>query len=229
MVTQQLSGLAVRLCWHHPTQGCLEAEAFMAAAEEIGIVRPLCEQVIQAACRQLKQWRQLPAGSNLRLHLSLSVLEMTSPQLVSHWQDSLRAAQLPASAFQLEFNESVLVNNDPITTAVLQQLKALGVGLCVNDFARGHSSLSRLHQLAVDTLKIDRDFVKELDLAQDSSMVKTIVSLGHSADMTVIAEGIETETQMQTLMALGCRLGQGSWLSAALPAIAIDNLLAASD
>ncbi|WP_121969572.1 EAL domain-containing protein [Leptolyngbya sp. BC1307] len=229
MGTRQISGLAVRLCWHHPTQGCLEAEEFMAAAEEIGIVRPLCEQVIHTACQQLKQWRQLPAGSNLRVHLSLSVLEMTSPQMVSHWQDSLRAAQLSASAFQLEFNESVLVNSDPITTAVLQQLKALSVGLCVNDFARGNSSLSRLHQLAVDTLKIDREFVKELDLGQSSSMVKTIVCLGRSANMTVIAEGVETETQMQTLIALGCRLGQGPWLSEALPAIAIDHLLSVPD
>ncbi len=229
MVTRQLSGLAVRLRWHHPTQGCLKAEEFMAAAEEIGIVRPLCEQVIHTACQQLKQWRQLPAGSDLRVHLSLSVLEMTSPHLVSYWQDSLRAAQLPASAFQLEFNESVLVNSDPMTTAVLQQLKALSIGLCVNDFARGNSSLSRLHQLAVDTLKIDREFVKELDLAQGSSMVKTIVCLGRNANMTVIAEGVETEAQMQTLIALGCRLGQGPWLSEALPAIAIDHLLSVPD
>ncbi len=229
LVTRQLSGLAVRLRWHHPTQGCLEAEDFMAAAEEIGIVRPLCEQIIQTVCQQLKQWRQQPDRAHLRVYFSLSALPMTFPEMISQWRGGLNAAKLPASAFQLEFNESVLIHSDPMVTGVLQQLKALGFGICVDDFARGHSSLSQLHQLAVDTLKIDRYFVQELDLHQGVSLAKTIICLGQSADMTVIATGIETEAQLQTLVALGCRLGQGPWLSEALPAIAIDNLLSISD
>ncbi len=229
LTSRRLLGLKAHLRWQHPTRGCLESKDFMAIAEEMGIVCPLCARIIQTACQQLKKWRQQPAGADLSLHLGFSLLQLTSAQFIPQWQANLKEAELSAAAFQLEIDESILLSSDPAITAVLQQLKAMGFGFGVAHFARGHSSLSRLHQLAFDMLKIDRAFVAGLDRTEGRDMVKTIIDLGRSADMTVVAEGIETETQLRSLTALGCRLGQGGWLSEALTAIAVDRRLAVSD
>ncbi len=239
-----LSGFEVLIRWHHPTRGCLDAEDFIAIAEELGIVRQLCSQVIQSACQQLKAWRAHPAYADLCLHINLSLLQLTSPQLVSQWRTYLAKYDLPATAFQLEIEEQILLSDDAILTQVLHQLKAVGLRLCVDDFGCGHSSLSRLHQLEISTLKIDRSFIKELTCADVSdpvnpqpespaqaltigaAIIKTILDLGNSAGMSVIAEGIETSEQLAALVALGCRFGQGFWLSEALSVAAIDRHLA---
>jgi diguanylate cyclase (GGDEF)-like protein len=224
-VTQQLTSFEVLLRWHHPTRGCLEAEAFIAIAEEIGIVRQLGDYIIQTACAQLKQWRQRSGSEQLALHINLSSLQIRDAKLFPYWQTMLSQYQLPASAFQIEIDEQILLSSDPTITAELRQLKALGFGLCVDDFGRGHSSLSRLHQLEVDALKIDRAFIQALATPGGSDIVKTIVDLGRSANMRVIAEGIETAEHLQFLMALGCEFGQGYWLSAARSATATDQAL----
>ncbi|MEL7349854.1 MAG: EAL domain-containing protein [Cyanobacteria bacterium J06560_5] len=235
---QQLSGFEVLLRWHHPTRGCLDASEFIAIAEEIGIVRQLCTQVIQSACEQLSSWRQAIAASpgpkksvlnqqSLSLHINLSLLQLSYPLLIPTWKSNLEKFQLPATAFTLEIDEKVLISNNPSITSVLHQLKTMGFGLCVDDFGRGHSSLSRLHQLAISTLKIDRAFVKELTPDGNSSsidIIKTILDLGRSAEIAVIAEGIETIAQLETLMQLGCQLGQGFWLSKALHAKDIEQM-----
>ena len=222
--TQTLTGFEVLLRWHHPVRGRLSADDFIEVAEEIGIVRQLCAEVIQTGCEQMKKWRSHPDYRGLSLHVNLSLLQMRCPQLVSLWQAGLQMHQIEASAFQLEINERILLSSDPIITRVLQQLKAEGFGLCMDDFGRGHASLSRLHQLAASTLKIDRAFVEELDAPGGQDIIKTIVDLGDSANITIIAEGIETAQQLQQIIALGCKLGQGFWLSQALSAAAVDRV-----
>ncbi|MGC1309466.1 MAG: sensor domain-containing phosphodiesterase [Phormidesmis sp.] len=224
---QQLVGFEVLIRWHHPTRGRLDAAEFIDIAEEIGIIRQLCNQMTRTACAQLKKWRSHPSWSTLSLHINLSLLQIQSSQLVTQWQTNLDKHQLSAAAFQLEIDEQVLLSSDPSITTVLQQLKTLGFGLCVDDFGRGHSSLSRLHQLEVSTLKIDRAFIEELTTPGRSDIVKTIVDLGSSANIAVIAEGIETAAQLETLLSLGCRLGQGFWLSEPLSASTIDEMLSA--
>lgn len=223
--TQSISGFEVLLRWHHPTRGRLSADVFIEVAEEIGIVRQLCAQVIQTACKQLKAWRSHAGYETLSFHVNLSLLQLRCPQLVSRWQSGLQTHQVRSSAFQLEIDEQILLSSDPSLTAVLQQLKSEGFGLCVNDFGRGHSSLSRLHQLEVSTLKIDRAFIEEIDTPTGRDIIKTIVDLGHSADITVVAEGIETAQQLQSMIALGCTFCQGFWLSEALCAEAIDRAI----
>lgn len=226
--TQTISGFEVLLRWHHPNRGRLSADTFIEVAEEIGIVRQLCTQVIQTACQQLKVWRSHPGYKTLSFHVNLSLLQLRCPQLVSLWQSGLQAHQVPSSAFQLEIDERILLSSDPSLMAVLQQLKSDGFGLCVDDFGRGHSSLSRLHQLEVSTLKIDRAFIEELDAPGGRDIIKTIVDLGHSADIKVVAEGIETAEQLQSMMALGCTFCQGFWLSEALRADDIDRAITAA-
>ena len=157
--------------------------------------------------------------------MNLSLLQLRCPQVVAIWQNGLQTHQVSSSAFQLEIDERILLSSDPSLTTVLQQLKAEGFGLCVDDFGRGHSSLSRLHQLEVSTLKIDRAFVREIAAPGGQDIVKTIVDLGHSAGIAVIAEGIETDQQLQAVKALGCNLCQGFWLSEALSADDVERAL----
>ncbi|MEL6902085.1 MAG: EAL domain-containing protein [Cyanobacteria bacterium J06606_4] len=239
--TRQLYGLETLLRWHHPTKGYLPARDFITIAEDIGIIRQICSRTIQLTCEQLVNWRKIqqengslqpadqpssPDQLPLKIHINLSLTQIRYPQLIVQWQAALKKYQLPASAFQLEIAESVLISGEPVITDTLQKLKQLGFGLCVDDFGRGHSSLSRLRQLEVDMLKIDRSFVNELNHEEGVDIVKTIVAFGQSAGMEVIAEGIETAEQMNQLTALGCQRGQGLWLADALPSAEIDALVA---
>lgn len=221
----QISGFEVLLRWHHPDRGCLDAGDFFAIADEIGIIRQLCGRTIDTVCQQLQQWRSRLSNAHLRMHLNLSSLQIQDPQLVAHWKRALSDYDLPSASFFLEIEEQALLSSNSATMSTLQQLRALGLGLCVDDFGQGHSSLSRLHQLAVRSLKIDRAFVKDVVRPSGTEIVKTIVDLGRSASMSVVAEGIETQAQLDTLVALGCSFGQGFLLSEPLSAIAIDALL----
>ncbi|MGB3293985.1 MAG: EAL domain-containing protein [Phormidesmis sp.] len=227
LLAQRVIGFEVLIRWCHPRQGFLDAGEFIAIAEEIGVIQQLCKWMIQTACQQLQKWRQYPKLSGLSMHVNLSLLQVRNPQLVSLWQSSLHEHELPASAFQMEIDEEVLLSSDPTVATTLQQLKAAGFGLCVDDFGQGYSSLSRLHQLAVNMLKIDRAFVRELTRPSGVDIVKTIIDLGHSTNMAVIAEGIETADQLKAVIALGCRFGQGFWLSEARAATAVEQGLAA--
>jgi diguanylate cyclase (GGDEF)-like protein len=205
----QLVGFEVLLRWHHPERGCLQAEEFVEIAEEIGIMRQLCQQTIRTACQQLKAWRSHPNCHELSIHLNVSLLQIMDSALLPQWQAELNRCQLPPSACQLEIEEQVLLSSDPMVMTALQNIKDLGMGLCVDDFGRGHSSLSRLHQLNVSALKIDRAFIEELTSADGVDIVKTIIDLGRSANMAVIAEGVETPAQLETLIQLGCPFAQG--------------------
>ncbi|MGB3299334.1 MAG: EAL domain-containing protein [Phormidesmis sp.] len=223
----QLSGFEALLRWHHPERGCLKAEEFIAIAEEIGIIRQLSEQMIHTACSQLKDWRSHPSCSEVSMHLNLSLVQIMCIELLPHWEMAIAKHQLPPSAIHIEIKEQVLLSSDPTIMTVLQHLKKLGVGLCVDDFGQGHSSLSRLHQLNISALKIDRTFVKELTAADGADIIKTIIDLGKSAQMKVIAEGIETAAQMALLLKLGCPLGQGFWLAEPLSATEVEQGLLA--
>ncbi|MGB3572404.1 MAG: EAL domain-containing protein [Phormidesmis sp.] len=220
--SQQLYGFEMLLRWQHPIRGYIPADDFIESAEEIGIMQQLCAHIIESACRHLAQWRSHPAWANISLHVNLSLSQIRYSALIVQWKTALQKYDLPAAAFQLEFAEQTLLSSDPSVTTVLKQLKSMGFRLCIDDFGRGQSSLSRLHQLAVNTLKVDRTFVQTLSHspelnAQGLNIAKTIVDFGRSANIAVIAEGVETATQMAALLSFGCHQAQGFWLSEALP------------
>ena len=223
----QLSGFEGLLRWHHPERGCLKAEEFIMIAEEIGIIRQLGQQTLHTACQKLKQWRSHPAYPELLLHLNLSLPQMMYMELLPQWQKAITEHHLPPSAVQIEIKEQVLLSSDLTIMTALQSLRELGIGLCVDDFGQGHSSLSRLHQLNISTLKIDRTFVKDLASADGADIVKTIIDLGRSTQIRVIAEGIETPHQMALLLKLRCPLGQGFWLAEPMSATDVDRCLLA--
>jgi len=217
-----LMGFEVLLRWHHPDRGLLDAQCFINAIKDIGIIRQICEQTIHSACQNLSTWRDRFNRPDLKLHLNLSLIELQCPRLLSHWQSALSKHPLPAQSYRIEINEQLLLSGDPTVYEALQQLNALGLDFCIDDFGRGHSSLSRLHQLSISALKIDRTFIEKLSEPSSRDIVKTILDLGRSADMNVIAEGIETTEQLETLRRLGCQMGQGFWLSKPMSAQAIE-------
>ncbi len=217
--TPQLAGLEGLLRWKHPRKGWVCAKEFIRVAEEIDVIRQLSPILIDQACQQTKAATRSPrSDKDFKLHFNLSAAQLRSPQIVSQWQSALKKHQLPASAFQLEFDELLLLSKEAAITSNLNAIKELGFGLCVDGFGKGQSSLSRLHQLKVDALKIDLAFVKDLSHSQNLNLVKTISDFGRSANMTVIASGVETAQQLSLLISLNYQLGQGNWLSAALSA-----------
>ena len=236
--TQQLSGFEMLLRWQHPTQGLLDTKTFIEVAEDIGIMQQLCSYTIESACQQMASLRShhyllkddslssQAQSKPLTLHINLSLAQIQYPPLIVQWQSALKKYNLPASAFQLEVAEHALLSKDPNIASVLKNLSTIGFGLCINDFGRGQSSLSRLYQLSVRTLKIDHSFVQMLDGSsqeetQARSITKTIVDFGRSAHMDVIATGVETRSQMVALIEIGCQKAQGFWLAQGLPAEAI--------
>lgn len=223
--TVRIAGFEVLLRWHHPERGCLVADDFLAIADEIGVTQQLCPWMIETACHQLKQWKNHLSDSRFRMHLNLSLMQIQCPQFIDHWRRALTNEKISPADLFLEIEEQVLLSSNPTVMSSLQQLKALGLRICVGDFGRGHSSLSRLHQFTVSALKIDRAFVGHLTRASGEEIVKTIVDLGRSANMAVVAEGIETQAQLETLVALGCPFGQGLWLSEPMESAAIEALL----
>ena len=155
------------------------------------------------------------------MHINLSLAEIQCAKLPSYWRSALDQHQLPPGACRVEINEQLVLSGDPTISETLKQLSGLGLDLCINDFGRGHSSLSRLHQLAISSLKIDRTLIQDIETPISADIVKTILDLGRSADMDVIAEGIETATQVERLTELGCQFGQGFGLSTPLSAQAV--------
>ena len=248
--TSRLAGLEALLRWQHPQRGWICAEEFIYVAEDIDVIRQLSPILIDQVCQHLTMWKfrrdlrwnlsdfdqavpttaRSPSATpgakqtDFKLHLNISAAQLRSPQLLSQWQTALKKYQLPAAAFQLEIDESLLLSQETAITTNLKALKALGFGLCVDRFGRGHSSFSRLHQLKVDMLKIDPALVRTLPNPNDADIVKTIGDFGRSANMTVVASGIETSQQLSLLTSLDYQLGQGYWLSEVLPATAIETV-----
>jgi diguanylate cyclase (GGDEF)-like protein/PAS domain S-box-containing protein len=197
--------------WHHPIRGLVGPAEFIPVAEETGLILPLGIWVLRQACFQLRKW--LDQGLNcgaLGVSVNLSVKQFAQPDLVDVVTQTLHDSQLPARCLNLEITESALVENAPVAHATLSRLKELGVGLSTDDFGTGYSSLSYLHRFPISCLKIDRSFIGSMDTNADSAeIVRSILMLGNSLGLDVIAEGVETNEQVQILRELGCQQAQG--------------------
>lgn len=208
---QQLIGFEALLRWHHPQQGLISPEKFIPIAEETGLIIPLGQWVLEAACQQLSVWKH-QFSTPLTMSINVSSQQFLQPDFVDSVRVLLRSHQLPGQHLKLEITESVLMEPTHHVTDRLEQLQDLGILLSLDDFGTGYSSLNYLHNLPINTLKIDRSFVWGIGQGQDQ-IVKTIVALAHGLEMNVVAEGIETIEQMQYLHTLGCELGQGYWFA----------------
>jgi EAL domain-containing protein (putative c-di-GMP-specific phosphodiesterase class I) len=225
----RLASLEALVRWEHPTRGLLSPEEFIGIAEETGLIVPLGRWVLRTACRQVRTWRnQHPSLSWLPVGVNVSSRQFALPTIVEEIASALTDSSLPASCLRLEITETTAMEDADSTTQTLSRLHGMGVAFYMDDFGTGYSSLSYLHRMPIDALKIDRRFVGSMETDEMSrSIVQAITTLAHSLGMKVIAEGVETASQLQAVRAMGCDLCQGFHLSKPLPSTAMTCFLSA--
>jgi predicted signal transduction protein with EAL and GGDEF domain len=213
------------LRWRHPERGYIPPNEFIPIAEETGQIGMIGGWVLHEACRQARSWadRGLPF---LRVGVNISAAQFHQPGLIDSVRDALESAGLAARYLEIELTESCVMSNPEESIAVLEELSRMGVLVSVDDFGTGYSSMSYLRRFPIDKLKIDKTFVAEMDTrADDASIVQAIVSLAHGLHLKVVAEGVETEAQLQALRKLGCDQYQGYYCSPAVPPDAFERLI----
>jgi diguanylate cyclase (GGDEF)-like protein/PAS domain S-box-containing protein len=217
--TGELVGVEALIRWQHPRRGLLTPDKFIDVAEDSGLIVPIGEWVLEAACGQLRAWHA-SIGPALRLSLNLSVGQLVNGErLYKAVEQAVRRSGIDPATLELELTESHLMQNIEEKAALLDRLGTLGVGLAIDDFGTGYSSLSYLKRLPVDSIKIDSSFVRDIGVdANDEAIITAILAMAHSLHLTVVAEGVETEAQLAALKALGCDEYQGFLESPALAA-----------
>ncbi|MCQ4297199.1 EAL domain-containing protein [Pseudomonas stutzeri] len=211
--------------WRHPQRGLVAPAHFIPLAEETGLIIPLGEFVLREACRQARQW-QLDGLAEIRVSVNLSVKQLRQGNFVSLVRQVLEETGLPATMLELELTESQLLDDIDNAISISEQLRALGVKLAIDDFGTGFSSLSYLKRFPVDYVKIDRSFISELEhSSQDAAITRAIIAMVHSLERKVVAEGVETQAQMDFLKANLCDEIQGYLLSPPVPALQFAELL----
>ncbi len=225
--TGKISGFEALVRWRHPERGLVMPGEFIPAAEETGVIAALGDWVLGEACRQLRQWQEGGcASSELSMSVNLSVRQFSQRDLLATIDGILSATRLPTACLKLEITESVLIDSPESALAIFEQLRSRRIQLSLDDFGTGYSSLSYLHRFAMDSLKIDRSFTSKIDASRKNlDIIQAIISLSHNLGMEVIAEGIETMSQLEQLRALGCDRGQGNYFAPALSAAAAAELL----
>ena len=216
--TGAITGVEALLRWHRPGQGLVPPDRFIAVLEDTGMILPVGAWVIRTACAQLAEWdRQgLP---QLRMAVNLSARQFRHLYLASMVEDSLRENYIDPSRLEIELTESLLMEDNETTRGMLESFSRIGVRLAIDDFGTGHSSLSYIKRFNIDTLKIDRSFVQSLpDDSEDVAIATAVIALGRSMQMTVVAEGVETQAQAEALRRLGCHEMQGYLLGRPMPA-----------
>ncbi len=209
--TRQITGFEALLRWHHPAQGVISPYHFIDAAEDTGLLFAAGHWLILEACRQLQAWKiSNPELGTVTVSVNLSAKQFADARFVTDLQSAIRATGVEPSRLQLEMTEGVAAADPKLTVTVVSYLKHLGIGVILDDFGSGNSSLNALRQFPVEALKIDRSLIDGM-LADRGTCdtVELIIMLAHKLRLKVIAEGIETIKQFQQLHELGCDLGQG--------------------
>lgn len=217
-------GVEALLRWTDEELGVVSPDRFVAVAESCGLIQPLGDWVLRTACRQIAQWHR--QGLALRVAVNVSAHQLRLPSFADRLAQLLRQHALPPELLELEITESAAMNNGEQARDLLLQVAALGVGLALDDFGMGYSSLGHLRELPVSRLKIDRSFVQGLtDNEQDAVLTRAVIALAQTLGNTVVGEGVETEAQRDFLQREGCDVIQGWLFSRAVPAEQLPALL----
>lgn len=220
-------GAEALLRWEHPQQGRLTPDRFIGLAEESGLIDPLGQWVLDNACEQLSIWGPMLADRQFQLAVNVSARQFRQPDFVEQVIRSVKARRIKPSLIKLELTESLVLNDVPDAISKMQILKSLGFSFSMDDFGTGYSCLSYLAQLPLDQLKIDRSFVSNLlSSRNDAVIAKTIITMGRSLELHVIAEGVEDEAQRNFLLHNGCQAFQGYWVARPLDADAFASFVA---
>ena len=211
LTTGIISGFEALVRWQHPSKGLISPGEFIPIAEEAGWISLIDTYIIRQSCLQLALWQQqFPQMQPLQVSANLSIQKLRQENMIVLLTDILQETQINPGSLKIEITETCLMENSDSARSMLLEMRKLGIKLLIDDFGTGYSSLARLHQLPIDTLKIDRCFVMQMEDQKESlEIIRTIITLAHGLDMDVIAEGIETSSQLQQLKSLGCEYGQG--------------------
>jgi EAL domain-containing protein (putative c-di-GMP-specific phosphodiesterase class I)/CheY-like chemotaxis protein len=223
----QVIGAEALVRWQNPDRGIISPGEFIPLAEETGLIIQIGEWVLLSACAQAASW--LAAGfSPFRISVNLSARQLSDPELKARIVQILETTGLEPANLELEMTESALVENATVAGATLNELKALGIRIAIDDFGTGYATLGYLKQFAFDSLKIDRIFVRNANEdTQNAAITTAVILLGHSLSMTVIAEGVETEAELDFLKQHQCDIMQGYLFSRPEPAPIIESMLIA--
>ena len=221
----KLLGAETLLRWRHPARGYVSPATFIPLAEQTGLIGPLGEWVMQQACARLAAWATQPALAGLSLAVNVSAHQFRQKGFLGLMQQLLARSGAPTERLKIELTESALVNDVEAVIALMNELRRLGLAVSLDDFGTGYSSLAYLKRLPLNQLKIDQSFVRDLiSEANARAIARTVIQLGDSLGLQVIAEGVETEPQCALLAELGCHAFQGYLFSRPLPVAAFEAL-----
>lgn len=222
-----LTGFEALLRWKPADRDWVSPAEFIPIAEQTGLILPIGQWVLEESCKVLASWATIFPDSGLSISVNLSARQFSNPDLVQNIFDCIQSSGISPSLLKLEITESDVMTNPEITVQKLRLMKELGVAILVDDFGTGYSSMSYLQRFPIDTLKIDRSFVTQLDQHANRVIVRTIVNLAHSLGLSVVAEGIESERQYQILKEMGCEFAQGFHFSRPIFLDQVEGFIAA--
>jgi diguanylate cyclase (GGDEF)-like protein/PAS domain S-box-containing protein len=225
--TKRIAGFEALIRWNHPERGQLQPTTFISLAEESGFIHDLGSFVLTEACRQGKEWQaRYPEPGGFTMSVNVSARQVQKPGFVRLVRETLDRTGFDPRSLILEITETVLIRHPLDVIGTLEQLKALGLHLALDDFGTGYSSLSYLKRFPIDILKIDRTFIEGMDESdRDRMLVQTVIDLGHTLKLDIVAEGIERNEQLKSLQQLHCALGQGYLFARPLDAHSAEAML----
>lgn len=222
--SKRIVGMEALLRWKNKSLGFVPTQHFISLAEETGLIIPIGEWVLKTACKQAENWQK--AGYNLLVSVNLSGRQLAQADLIDFISSTLKETGLNANNLELELTESMIMEDTKETLAILKNIKSLGVHLSIDDFGTGYSSLSYLNKLPVDTLKIDKIFVDDItSVTSDAPIVTSIITLAKNLKLKVVAEGVESQVQVDYLYSQGCDEIQGYFYGKPEPVVLIDEML----
>jgi diguanylate cyclase (GGDEF)-like protein len=222
--TSRVVGAEALLRWRHPERGLVSPAEFVPVAEDTGLIVPIGRWVVREACRRVKAWNDVPALRGMRIAVNVSARQFRDPRFLQDVQQILDETGIDPRAIEIEITEGTLMNDTKAARAILNELKKLGIWIALDDFGTGYSSLGYLRQFPFDTLKVDRSFVSDI-LVDDGSAAITsaIIAMANRLGLNVVAEGVETEGQLEYLRTLGCDQIQGYFYSRPLPVLEFER------
>jgi diguanylate cyclase (GGDEF)-like protein/PAS domain S-box-containing protein len=225
MVTGRVNEFEALIRWRHPVHGLVSPNEFIHVAEETGLIIPIGKWIIEESCRQIAEW-QRRFRTKLSVSVNLSAKQLMHPSLTGQVREIIAETGLEPNQLKLEVTESTVMEHSELALKILCDLDRMGVNLSTDDFGTGYSSLSYLQRFPFERLKIDRSFINVMDADEKSgAIVKTILMLGDNLGIEVVAEGIETISQLEKLRALGCTIGQGFLFSRPVDSESVCDLL----
>jgi EAL domain-containing protein (putative c-di-GMP-specific phosphodiesterase class I) len=211
--TGAMTGVEALVRWQHPERGLLLPDAFIPLAEDSGLIRHIGRWVLHTACAQALAWQSDGAGQ-IRVAVNLSARQFSDERLVIEIAHALAQTELPAHLLELEITESMMMEHPERAAETLLEIKEMGVHVSIDDFGTGYSSLARLKKFPIESVKIDRSFIRDIAVdSDDAAIVSAVIAMAHSLRLNVIAEGVESQDQVRFLRERSCDEIQGFYFS----------------